>query len=67
MNIDSSAEMNDLAEILLKGGKGNGKSPIKGTFYRQFLPASNVSTVMNVMTAAVIMLLCQISKLCERR
>lgn len=42
MNIDSSAEMNDLAEILLKGGKGNGKSPIKGTFYRQFLPASNI-------------------------
>lgn len=57
MNIDSSAEMNDLAEILLKGGKGNGKSPIKGTFYRQFLPASNVS-----ICTTVIMLLCQTSK-----
>lgn len=34
--------MNDLAEILLKGGKGNANATIKGTFYRQFLPASHV-------------------------
>ncbi|CAG9761629.1 unnamed protein product [Ceutorhynchus assimilis] len=41
-NVDSSAEMNDLAQILLQGGTGTGNSMIKGTFYRQFLPASNV-------------------------
>ncbi|ENN79731.1 methyltransferase-like protein 17, mitochondrial [Dendroctonus ponderosae] len=40
-NVDTSADMNDLAEILLKGGKGNGKTSVKGTFYRQFLPASH--------------------------
>lgn len=34
--------MNDLAEVLLKGGFGTGKMSLKGVFYRQFLPASNV-------------------------
>lgn len=40
-NVDSSRDMNDLALILLQGGKGTGKLP-KGTFYRQFLPASKI-------------------------
>lgn len=34
--------MNDLAQILLQGGTGTGQSMIKGVFYRQFLPTSNV-------------------------
>lgn len=33
--------MNDLAEILLRGGQPNGELPIQGTFFRQFLPASH--------------------------
>lgn len=40
-NVDYSADMNDLAQILLQGGRGTGVPVIKGTFYRQFLPASN--------------------------
>ncbi|XP_066254248.1 ribosome assembly protein METTL17, mitochondrial [Euwallacea similis] len=40
-NVDPSADMNDLAQILLQGGKGTG-NVVKGTFYRQFLPATNV-------------------------
>lgn len=43
-NVDSSRDMNDLAEVLLKGGKNNSE-PLKGVFYRQFLPASNVVVV----------------------
>ncbi|XP_018566873.1 methyltransferase-like protein 17, mitochondrial [Anoplophora glabripennis] len=41
-NVDSSRDMNDLALILLQGGRGTGNLP-KGTFYRQFLPASKVT------------------------
>ncbi|KAJ8922406.1 hypothetical protein NQ315_004352 [Exocentrus adspersus] len=39
VNIDASREMNDLAQILLQGGRGSGTVP-KNTFYRQFLPAT---------------------------
>ncbi|XP_056647957.1 methyltransferase-like protein 17, mitochondrial isoform X1 [Diorhabda sublineata] len=39
-NVDTSREMNDLAQILLQGGKGTGNMPIKGVFYRQFLPST---------------------------
>lgn len=41
-NVDSSSEMNDLSQILLQDGKGNKEPHLKGVFYRQFLPASNV-------------------------
>lgn len=41
-NVDISRDMNDLAEVLLKGGTGIGNMSLKGVFYRQFLPASNV-------------------------
>ncbi|KAL1517170.1 hypothetical protein ABEB36_000969 [Hypothenemus hampei] len=41
-NIDTSADMNDLAEIILQGGRGNSSKTVKGTVYRQFLPAANV-------------------------
>ncbi|KAF7281056.1 ribosome assembly protein METTL17, mitochondrial [Rhynchophorus ferrugineus] len=40
-NVDVSADMNDLAQILLQGGTGTGESKLKGIFYRQFLPTSN--------------------------
>lgn len=40
-NVDVSSDMNDLAQILLQGGRGTGLPIVKGTFYRQFLPASN--------------------------
>ncbi|CAG9864535.1 unnamed protein product [Phyllotreta striolata] len=39
-NIDSSREMNDLAELLLKGGHGNSQLPLTGVFYRQFFPVN---------------------------
>lgn len=41
-NVDASRDMNDLALLLLKGGKGFGPD-FPSTFYRQFLPATNVS------------------------
>lgn len=41
-NVDISPDMNDLAEIILKRGRGTGAMSLKGVFYRQFLPASNV-------------------------
>jgi hypothetical protein len=39
-NVDSSGDMNDLASLLLRGGSEEMEMPIKGVFYRQFLPAS---------------------------
>lgn len=47
-NVDAAAEMNDLALILLKGGTGAGRSSLKGVFYRQFLPATNVIFILIV-------------------
>ncbi|XP_050311793.1 methyltransferase-like protein 17, mitochondrial [Anthonomus grandis grandis] len=41
-NVDCSSDMNDLAQVLLQGGRGNAPSSLKGAFFRQFLPASNV-------------------------
>jgi len=40
-NVDVSPDMNELAQTLLQGGRTTGIPLIKGTFYRQFLPASN--------------------------
>jgi hypothetical protein len=40
-NVDSSGDMNDLASLLLRGGKEEADVPIKGVFYRQFLPATH--------------------------
>ncbi|KAJ8969435.1 hypothetical protein NQ317_008626 [Molorchus minor] len=42
-NVDASSDMNDLAQILLQGGRGTGKMPTKGVFYRQFLPATKIT------------------------
>ncbi|CAG9832274.1 unnamed protein product [Diabrotica balteata] len=39
-NVDTSRDMNDLAQILLQGGHGTPAMPLKGVFYRQFLPAT---------------------------
>lgn len=40
-NVDSSGDMNDLSSLLLRGGSEEADMPIKGVFYRQFLPASH--------------------------
>lgn len=40
-NVDSSGDMNDLSSLLLRGGNEEANMPIKGVFYRQFLPASH--------------------------
>jgi ribosomal protein RSM22 (predicted rRNA methylase) len=42
-NVDSSSEMNDLAQILLQSGKGTNKMELRGVFYRQFLPSANTT------------------------
>lgn len=42
MNIDSSSSMNELAELLLKGGKEVDDRP-PNVHYREFLPAQHVS------------------------
>ncbi|CAH1098644.1 unnamed protein product [Psylliodes chrysocephalus] len=42
-NVDASREMNDLAELLLKGGRGSSNFSLRGVFYRQFLPATSLS------------------------
>ncbi|XP_066992180.2 ribosome assembly protein METTL17, mitochondrial [Anabrus simplex] len=39
-SIDTSASMNDLASLILKDGKESSELPLKGVFYRQFLPVS---------------------------
>ncbi|KAK9880897.1 hypothetical protein WA026_013228 [Henosepilachna vigintioctopunctata] len=39
-NVDVSADMNELAEHLLKGGRGEKQISLKGVYYRQFLPAT---------------------------
>ncbi|XP_055532235.1 methyltransferase-like protein 17, mitochondrial [Wyeomyia smithii] len=38
--IDASAEMNDLAELIIRGGESNRNMSLRNIFYRQFLPAS---------------------------
>nr|CAD7197480.1 unnamed protein product [Timema douglasi] len=40
-NVDCCAEMNNLASLLLRDGKEDREMPLKGVFYRQFLPASH--------------------------
>lgn len=42
-NVDSSAQMNDLAELVLKGGEENKQKSLKNVYYRQFLGAPTVS------------------------
>ncbi|KAF5270858.1 hypothetical protein FQA39_LY08303 [Lamprigera yunnana] len=42
-NVDSSADMNDLAQLLLQDGRGTKQINLKGIFYRQFLPATNIA------------------------
>lgn len=39
--VDTSDDMNTLAALILKGKKDN-EDGLKGIFFRQFLPASNV-------------------------
>lgn len=53
-NVDSSAFMNDLALLLLKGGRGTKQLDDKGIFYRQFLPSNN--TTYDVVISAYSML-----------
>ncbi|EAT44846.1 AAEL003822-PA [Aedes aegypti] len=41
VSIDASADMNDLAELILRGGEMNKAMSLRNVFYRQFLPASH--------------------------
>ncbi|KAL5279577.1 METTL17 family protein [Megaselia abdita] len=41
LNVDSSREMNDLSELILRDGNENKQTVMKNVFYRQFLPASD--------------------------
>lgn len=41
-NVDSSAHMNNLAELVLKGGEENKQMSLKNVYYRQFLGAPTV-------------------------
>lgn len=40
--------MNDLAQTILQGGHSNSSCNLKGIFYRQFLPANNVSILVTL-------------------
>lgn len=50
--MDSSAEMNTLADLLLRDGDPDKEMALKGVFFRQFLPASQTvsSIVMDVLS-----------------
>lgn len=39
--VDSSREMNDLSELILRGGVDTKLMTLKNVFYRQFLPVSD--------------------------
>ncbi|XP_058835358.1 methyltransferase-like protein 17, mitochondrial isoform X2 [Topomyia yanbarensis] len=41
VSIDASPAMNELAELILRGGEMNKSMSVRGVFYRQFLPASH--------------------------
>ncbi|XP_055595136.1 methyltransferase-like protein 17, mitochondrial [Uranotaenia lowii] len=40
VSIDASADMNELAELILRGGEMNKEISLRNVFYRQFLPAT---------------------------
>ncbi|KAB0803939.1 hypothetical protein PPYR_00909 [Photinus pyralis] len=42
-NVDASPEMNELAQLLIQGGRPTNQSNFKGIFYRQFLPANHIA------------------------
>lgn len=39
--IDSSADMNDLADLILRNGNEKKEKSLRGVYYRQFLPAAS--------------------------
>lgn len=41
-NVDTSRDMNELSDLILREGNENKISHLKNVFYRQFLPASQV-------------------------
>lgn len=41
-NVDSSRDMNELSELILRGGNENQQITLKNVFYRQFLPSLEV-------------------------
>ncbi|XP_039428669.1 methyltransferase-like protein 17, mitochondrial [Culex pipiens pallens] len=51
VSIDASADMNDLAELILRGGDVNKPMTLRNVFYRQFLPATSKSKYDLVMAA----------------
>ncbi|XP_055858662.1 methyltransferase-like protein 17, mitochondrial [Episyrphus balteatus] len=40
LNVDSSREMNDLSDLIIRDGNENQKPTLKNVYYRQFLPGS---------------------------
>lgn len=44
--VDSSKEMNELSEMILRGGDENKTMSLKNVYYRQFLPASNTVSLI---------------------
>lgn len=51
VSIDASADMNDLAELILRGGDINKPMTLRNVFYRQFLPATAKSKYDLVLAA----------------
>lgn len=49
--VDSSREMNDLSELILRDGDPNKHLKLKDVYYRQFLPASSESKFSLVLSA----------------
>lgn len=41
VSVDASADMNDLSELILRGGDINKPMTLRNVFYRQFLPATS--------------------------
>lgn len=39
--VDNSREMNELSDLILRGGDANKHMSLKNVYYRQFLPASS--------------------------
>lgn len=53
-NVDSSSVMNDLSLRLLQEGRENKTPLIKGVYYRQFLPAANVTIAYFVYLVVIV-------------
>lgn len=53
-NVDSSSEMNELAQLLIQGGRPTNQCNFKGIFFRQFLPANHIAYDLVVSAYALV-------------